>query len=97
MEPNDNEKIRVLLENTIDLLDKNEAKNWSLFLKKELSNFLVATDKKEGVSLIIRSLTSGAGSLSDLVLHKDGKPLIDENNRLYDLLNELYEECNKIK
>lgn len=96
MESNSNEKIRALLEQAINLLANNDQGQWADFLQNAKNNFIQSEDKKEAVIPIIKSMLGGAGSLSDVVLHKESKPLIAENNQLYTLLNELYEEFKKI-
>jgi hypothetical protein len=88
--------ILVLLEQVINLLASNGEEQWAGFLQNAKNNLIEAKVKKDGVVPIVKSMLGGAGSLSDVVLHRDGKPLIEENNRLYDLLNELYDECQKI-
>jgi hypothetical protein len=96
MEANGNDKIIRLLENIISITAENDEVAWSKFLQRALNNFMASTDKKEGAAPIIRTITGGAGSLGDLVLHKDGKPLIDENDLLHQVMHELYVECKKI-
>ncbi|MDP1573694.1 MAG: hypothetical protein Q8L78_01990 [Coxiellaceae bacterium] len=91
MQLNDNEKI----EEIIFLLSENGQETWSDFLKNCLLNFKKADDKKEAVNPIIRSMLGGMGSLSDVVLYKNGKMLIEENNELYELLNKLYSQCKE--
>jgi hypothetical protein len=39
------------------------------------------------------SLYGGMGSINDVVLYENAKPLLDENNQLQGLLSELYELC----
>lgn len=41
----------------------------------------------------IIGLYGGMGSLTDVVLYYDGKPLIDENNEFAELRTRLYELC----
>jgi hypothetical protein len=45
----------------------------------------------------VKSLFSGMGSFNDLVLHKDSRPLIKENDELDRLKNELYEKCKELR
>src|SRR5262245_49515309 len=97
MESNSNEKIIALLEQAIDLLASNDQEQWANFLQNAKNNFIQSEDKKEAAMPIIKSMLGGAGSLSDVVLHQEGKPLIEENNQLYDLFNQLYDECKKIQ
>ena len=96
MESNGNEKIVELLEQIINLLADNNEEQWAEFLRNALNNFISSDGKKEAVVPITKAMLGGAGSLSDVVLHKDRKPLIKENNQLYNLLNGLYDECKKI-
>lgn len=48
----------------------------------------------EGTAWKIVSLYGGMGSINDLVLYKDGLPLIDENNRFFELKSKLYSICH---
>ena len=41
----------------------------------------------------IIGLYGGMGSLTDIVLYRDGQPLIDENNEFAELRTRLYELC----
>lgn len=41
----------------------------------------------------VKRLFGGMGSLSDIVFSKNGKPLIDENNKLDTLRKNLYKAC----
>lgn len=98
MESNGNEEVVIrLLRNIIRILSENNAKEWAISLEKLLQNYINADNKKEAIVPIMQTMLGGAGSLSDLVLHKDQQPLIEENNKLYELLNQLYSECKTIK
>lgn len=97
MESNSNEQIVNLVEQVIILLSDNNEQEWAKFLRNALINFNQSEDKAEAVTPIMKSMLGGMGTLSDVVLHKDKKPLIDENNKLYYLLNELYDECKKLQ
>ncbi|GLO49147.1 hypothetical protein D3C76_658740 [compost metagenome] len=55
--------------------------------RKELPN-----DSSHILSKILR-LYGGMGSLSDVVLYRNGQPLISENNELAELRTKLYELC----
>jgi len=44
-----------------------------------------------------RMLLGGMGSLNDIVLSKNGVPLIEENNKLEALRRELYNNCSSYK
>lgn len=93
MEPNCNTQIIILLEQVICLLINNSQEQWGHFLQNAKNNFIESKNKKEAIEPIIKSMLGGAGSLSDVVLYREGKLLVDENNQLYDLLNKLYDEC----
>ncbi|WP_443217022.1 DUF6966 domain-containing protein [Pseudomonas sp. GM55] len=41
----------------------------------------------------LTSLYGGMGSINDVVLYENAKPLLDENNELQALLSDLYELC----
>lgn len=97
MESNSNEKITILLDHIVDLLAKNNQDQWVEFLRNAKKNYIESENKSEASKPIIKSMLGGMGSLSDIVLHKDGNPLIDENNELYNLLNDLYDECKKLQ
>lgn len=100
MESNSNQKIAELLEQTINLLAENNQEEWANCLRNLLNNYVNSSDKKdekEAVIPIMRVMLGGSGSLSDVVLHKERKPLINDNNKLYDLPNQLYDECNKLQ
>ncbi|HEY2567140.1 MAG TPA: hypothetical protein VGH95_05500 [Candidatus Aquirickettsiella sp.] len=88
------DKIILLLEESIKLLSKNNQKRWAEGLMCLMRHYIKSDNKQEAASLI-KKLYGGAGTLNDVVLHKDRKPLIEENNQLEKLLNELYDECNK--
>lgn len=96
MEFNGEQKIIESLKQIIPLLENNDEKQWAGFLRNALFYFINSPDKKKGAGPIIKSMVGGMGSLSDVVLHKNGKPLISENDRLYNLTNELYDECKKL-
>lgn len=94
---NSNEKLVELLDQVINLLTENAQDQWAGFLQNAKKNFIETDDKNKAIEPIIKSMLGGMGSLSDVVLHKNGKPLIKENNELYNLLNNLYDECKKLK
>ena len=93
MECDSNEKINAIVHELIDLLQKNDEQYWGEVLACNLNKYNGAFSKKETAVLFIKIMQGGMGSFLDLVLHKDGKPLIEENNRLDKLRHELYQEC----
>lgn len=99
MESNNNEKIVSLLIQVIRLLEEYE-NNWAKVMRDLLHNYVHLThseNKKEAAELIRKSMLGGMGSLSDVVLHKDGIPPIEENDRLDTLLDDLYDECKRMQ
>ena len=95
MEPNGDEKIAVLLQRIINILAEHDRQEWSIYLTKTLRDYENLSTRKQAVNNIMSAMLGGSGSLSDVVLHKNSKPLIKENDELYNLLNELYDECKK--
>ncbi|WP_415896099.1 DUF6966 domain-containing protein [Neptuniibacter sp. PT34_22] len=88
-----NEDIYETLEKTILLLKNNGEKNWAKSLErcqKELNNDSVYVCNK------ILSMYGGMGSFNDIVLYKDGQPLMKENELLDDLKTDLYHMCKNI-
>lgn len=67
--------------------------SWSQRLDQQAVNILQYGPEE---SRNILSLYGGMGSLSDVVLHKDGDWLVEENIRFDALRSELYEACNKL-
>lgn len=45
----------------------------------------------------VKRLFGGMGTLNDIVLSKDGKPLIEENDRLEEFRDKLYSACSSYK
>jgi hypothetical protein len=100
MEPYGNEQIIQLLDQAIELLDKNDDRKWAELMRSLRHNYIYlnhSKDRKEAAFLIMKSMLGGMGSLSDVVLHKEGKPLIEENSVLDKVLDELYVECKRIQ
>ena len=75
------------------LLLKCGENNWRESLDK-IKQLLIENDFRDASRITI-SLFGGMGSFSDIVLHKNGQPLIDENDRLNQLRHDLFEEAQK--
>lgn len=92
-------KVQILLLELSKLLSRHSEARWGnafLVLYKESFRY-------EGVNYDhyfireIMNLYGGMGSFNDLILHKDMKPLDEENDQLDSLRNQLYEECVKLR
>jgi hypothetical protein len=89
------DRIILRLEECIQLLSENDEKRWAEGLTCLMRHYIESDNKQEAASLI-KKLYGAAGSFSDVVLHKDRKPLIEENNKLERARHDLYQECKKI-
>ncbi|MCU5771733.1 hypothetical protein N5923_08835 [Erwiniaceae bacterium BAC15a-03b] len=45
----------------------------------------------------VKRLFGGMGTLNDIVFSKNGRPLIEENNKLEELRRKLYSACSSYK
>src|ERR1700677_4460806 len=100
MESDSKEKIVVLLERLIILLRENDEEWWASWQEALLDNYVNLTHSKtklEAVNDIQNMITGGMGSLSDLIFHKDGKPIWEESRQLAKLRHDLYYECQLIQ
>lgn len=86
-------KIYEIIKNIIDLLNQNNAQDWGQYLEKLAQDFREVGTRQEAVRTILNIYKGGMGSFSDLVLHKDYKMLVSENNKLASLKHELYNAC----
>jgi len=82
--------IEVILTRVIELLRIGAFNDWAVALEKIKAGF--EFDPKYS-SLKLLSMYGGMGSLNDVVLYRDGQPLISENNELDTLRSQLYELC----
>ena len=90
-----NAEIVKISEQLITLLKDNNEDYWSVILQNILCNYIDSAGKEKSANQFIFIMRGGMGSFLDLVLHKDRKPLVDENNKLDELRHQLYEECKK--
>ena len=74
-----------------ELLRIGELYDWANAFEKLRKE--IAIDPAETVYRI-RISYGGMGSLNDIVLHKNGRPLIAENNEFDALNTELYDLCH---
>ena len=83
-------QIKIVLERIIQLLQSNGAEDVS----SGLTNSLYDLDVDPVLTVAcLRQMYGGMGSFNDLILHKDGKPLGDENDELDKLRDELFQLC----
>lgn len=80
--------IETVLTRMAELFQIGELYDWANVLDEFANQFTV--DPSNAI-LKIRSLYGGMGSLNDIVLHKDGQPLVKENDEFDILSTELYE------
>ena len=85
-------QIEVVLSRMRDLLHAGALNDWANALE---GCILSLSSDPAGVRSRILSMFGGMGSLNDLVLYKNGQPMIRENNELDDLRSELYRLCHE--
>ncbi|KPG98033.1 hypothetical protein AEQ67_15670 [Pseudomonas sp. RIT-PI-q] len=83
-------KISSIIVQTTALLRKFGCPEWADKLEK--CRLALPHDTTYALSQIV-SLYGGSGSINDIVLYEQAKPLLDENNKLHALLAELYDVC----
>ncbi|WP_291745797.1 MULTISPECIES: hypothetical protein [unclassified Limnobacter] len=83
----------LILQQLITLLEKSEETNWSASLRSlMLALSQCANDSERNyVRSQLKSIFGGMGSFSDLVLYKNAKVLVVENNQLETLRRALFE------
>jgi len=89
----DNVKIDQLMKEMIILLEKNNEVEWSLTLRRLLMKDYDIDNRTERVKNILKLYQGGMGSFNDLVLQKNGKILIEEDQKLDELSGDLYNAC----
>jgi hypothetical protein len=83
-------KISSIIAQTTDLLCKFGRPEWAD--KLDACRIALPHDTTYALSQIV-SLYGGSGSINDIVLYEQAKPLLNENNELHALLAELYDAC----
>lgn len=81
------EKIRSTINDIIVILQGNNERYWVNIFEKCL---ILLDNDYEQCLYNLKALYGGMGSFNDLVLHKAGIPVKDENNKLDLLRHELY-------
>lgn len=85
-------KIRKTVISITNLLQSNDEYSWAKIFEK------LTSDIDENYELSLHSLKAiygGMGSFNDVILHKDGIPLIQENDDLDKLRHKLYKQLKE--
>ncbi len=81
-------QLQSLLKSLIKLLELHNENNWRQGFINTLNR--MDDDNLGDIARDIRKCYAGMGSFNDLVLHKNHKPLIEENNQLDELRQSIY-------
>lgn len=87
------QKVEIVLKRMAELFRFGTRDDWANALEKfhrEIGNSPNATAAR------ILSIYGGMGSLNDLILYRNGQPLVAENVELDALRSELYQLCQEI-
>lgn len=92
-------EIQDLLIKLSEILKRNDEIEWSNFLINLYKESFFYEGKNYDHSFIIKimNLYGGMGSFNDIILEKNGKPLIKENDEFHKLKQELYEKCIEMR
>jgi len=82
--------INFLLARMVELLRFGGIDAWADSLERSRKKLTKNIELEKNTIL---SMFGGMGSLSDLVLYRDGKPLVKENNEFDELRKKLYAIC----
>lgn len=84
---NEIESLELIIEKLIALFEEFDLRIWEKSYKNML---LCLQEDSDYAKYQLRISFGGMGSINDLILHRDGIPLIEENNYLNELRNKLY-------
>lgn len=84
--------IEAVLKRMAELLRIGALHDWANALEKFRGE--MASDPDATAARIV-AMYGGMGSLNDLILYKDGQPLVAENVELDDLREQLYQLCHE--
>jgi hypothetical protein len=88
------DKAKEILKSIIELLKNNNEQK----LARYLTNLYLEDDIDPDQFMdSVKALFGGMGSLSDVVLSNNGRPLINENNTLDALRKKLYNVCSSYR
>ncbi|TAK77389.1 MAG: hypothetical protein EPO11_02740 [Gammaproteobacteria bacterium] len=88
-------KIKNLIFKVIPLLKLGNENYWLNYFNYVLASFDNSNNEKEIIRSFSQIFKGGMGSFSDLVLHRNGIPLIEENNQLESLKDQLFDACEE--
>ena len=84
-------EIKKTATNIIKILSSNDEDAWA----KTFNKLTIELDVDYESSIYsLKKLYGGMGSFNDIVLHKNGIPLIQENDKLEGLRHNLYKQLN---
>lgn len=89
----DSKKIQEVMKQLIILLKENEEIEWADYLNNLTINYVNLDTRDSAVQNILNIYKGGMGSFGDLVLQKNMKMLIEENEKLECLKHNLYNLC----
>ncbi|MFK0369039.1 DUF6966 domain-containing protein [Enterobacter sichuanensis] len=75
----------------ITILSSNDEDSWAKIFEK--LGFELDVDYESSI-YSLKKLYGGMGSFNDLVLHKNGTPLLRDNDELEDLRHKLYKQLD---
>lgn len=85
--------LEIIIKELIALLQENDEPDWAACLSNLLVGYMDPKTRLEAVNNILKIYQGGMGSFIDLVLQKDFKMLVNENELLANLRYELYNAC----
>jgi hypothetical protein len=90
-------KLDDIIKEIIPLLEFSEEDFWVSYFKNIQQQLAIIENEENACDSILNAFQGGMGSLNDLVLHKNGKPLVNENNKMDKLKDKLFDYCMEIK
>lgn len=89
----DSKSIQEIIKKIITLLRANDEQEWAEHLNQLALEYENSDTRTEAVRNVLNIYKGGMGSFTDLVLQRNFKMLVDENNQLAALKHELYNAC----
>lgn len=92
-------EIQNLLLKISRILKENDEPEWSMILKHLYEESFSYEGENYDHSFVIKimSIYGGMGSFNDVLLQKNGKPLVEQNEEFYKLKHKLYEKCVEMR